>query len=40
MRDPAKLQVTFLGLKINAEGAFAICAALIMVLAALAFYRF
>jgi hypothetical protein len=35
-----KLQVTFWGLGINAEGIVAIGAALVVVLAVLAFYRF
>jgi hypothetical protein len=35
-----KLQVTFWGLSINAEGVVAIGAALVLVLAVLAFYRF
>jgi hypothetical protein len=40
MSDRSKLGFEMWGIRFNAEGALAICAALIIVLAVLAFYRF
>ncbi len=40
MSKRSKLQISFWGLKIDAEGIFAVCAALLIVLAVLAASRF
>jgi hypothetical protein len=40
MSEPSKLHVKIWGVSVNAEGALAIGAALFIVLAVLAFYRF
>jgi hypothetical protein len=40
MSKPPKLRVTIWGISVNAEGALAIGAAFVIVMAALAFYRF
>ena len=40
MSDHPELHVNFLGLSLSAKGALAICAAMMIVLSVLAFYRF